>query len=143
MTTGAEPGAAMPPPDSPQQGAAEPQPPSWAGPQAGWHGAGPASWQPPPREHGERNSMNDGRRQLLPKQLLQPGAAARLATTSARHIARVMTGFSSSDRWGRRAWGSHAASPTTPPEPYLMIAARHADAPIFPAVAARLFHGCR
>ncbi|MFM8709286.1 MAG: hypothetical protein ACKOHK_14700, partial [Planctomycetia bacterium] len=33
----------------------------------------------PPR-HGERNSMNDGRRQLFapPKQLLQPGAAVSL-----------------------------------------------------------------
>lgn len=88
----------MPPEPSPQQGAADPQPPSWAGPQAGWHGAGPMSWQAPaPREHGERNSMKDGRRQLLPpKQLVHPGAAARLATTIARHTLRLMSFFSSS-----------------------------------------------
>ena len=36
--------------------------------------------------------MNDGRRQLAPpKQLLQPGAAARPAITSARHTTRVIT----------------------------------------------------
>jgi hypothetical protein len=42
--------------------------------------------------HGERNSMNDGRRQLFepPKQLLQPGAAARLPRTSTRHTLRDM-----------------------------------------------------
>jgi hypothetical protein len=40
--------------------------------------------------------MNDGRRQLLapPKQLLQPGAAAKLRTAIARHIARAMMRFS-------------------------------------------------
>ena len=96
-------GAPMPPS---QQGAADSQ----AGPQAGSHagahtGAGAAHGAATGAgEPHERNSMNDGRRQLLPpKQLLQPGAAARLATTSVRHIARVMTGFSSSNRWGRRA----------------------------------------
>jgi hypothetical protein len=41
--------------------------------------------------------MKDGRRQLLPlpKQLLQPGAAARAARAIARHIFRDMTNFSS------------------------------------------------
>lgn len=89
---GAPAGADMPPS---QQGAAD----SHAGAQAGSHagaqaGAGAA--------HGaamgggephERNSMNDGRRQLEPppRQLLQPGAAARLATAIARHNARAMT----------------------------------------------------
>ena len=87
-------GAAMPPS---QHGAADSQ----AGPQAGSHagaqaGAGAAHGAGAGDPH-ERNSMNDGRRQLLPpKQLLHPGAAARLVTTSARHIARVMTDFSSS-----------------------------------------------
>jgi len=108
---------------------------SQAGPQAGSHagaqaGAGAAHGADAGDPH-ERNSMNDGRRQLLPKQLLQPGAAARLATTSVRHIARVMTGFSSSNRWGKRAWAAHAASLTTPLKPYLMIPARPADAPPF------------
>jgi len=42
--------------------------------------------------HGERNSMKDGRRQLFepPKQLLQPGAAARLPRTSTKHTLRDM-----------------------------------------------------
>jgi hypothetical protein len=42
--------------------------------------------------HGERNSMKDGRRQLFepPKQLLQPGAAARLPRTSTRQTLRDM-----------------------------------------------------
>jgi hypothetical protein len=41
--------------------------------------------------------MKDGRRQLLPpKQLVHPGAAARLATTIARHTLRHMSFFSSS-----------------------------------------------
>ena len=36
--------------------------------------------------------MNDGRRQLLPpKQLVHPGAAARLATTIARHTLRLIS----------------------------------------------------
>jgi hypothetical protein len=122
-------GVSMPPS---QHGADDSQ----AGPQAGSHagaqaGAGAAHGAAAGDPH-ERNSMNDGRRQLLlPKQLLQPGAAARLATTSARHIARVMTGFSSTNRWGKRAWASHAASLTTPLEPYLMIPARPADGPPF------------
>jgi hypothetical protein len=86
-----------------QHGAADSQ----AGPQAGSHagaqtGAGAAHGAAAGEPH-ERNSMNDGRRQLLPKQLLHPGAAARLVTTSARHIARVMTGFSNSNRWGKRS----------------------------------------
>jgi hypothetical protein len=74
-------------PPSPHELHGEPQ----AGPQAGshtgaWHGSAC------PR-HGERNSMNDERRQLLlPKQLLQPGAATKLPRISARHSERDMTG---------------------------------------------------
>jgi len=103
-TTGAEPGIIIVPPPSPQHGAGAapdgPQAGPHAGscigsPQAGWQdgdgppqGAAPAPpRQPPPlRPQGERNSMNDGRRQLLlalPKQLEHPGAAARPATTIA------------------------------------------------------------
>jgi hypothetical protein len=51
---------------------------------------------------GERNSMNDGRRQLfaLPKQLLQPGAAARLLRAITRHRERHMIGISTFARPG-------------------------------------------
>ena len=62
-------------------------------PQAGWQGCG---WLPPP-EQGERNSIKEGgRRQLLalPKQLLQPGAAARLPRAITRHKVRYMVGIS-------------------------------------------------
>lgn len=47
-------------------------------------------------EQGERNSMKDGRRHELapPKQLLQPGAAARLPSRRARHRERDMREFS-------------------------------------------------
>jgi hypothetical protein len=95
-TTGA--GIDMPPPPS-QQGVAAPQPPSQAGAQAGSQAgaqAGAGAAHGAAADPQERNSMNDGRRQLLapPKQLLQPGAAARLRTASARHIARAMMRFS-------------------------------------------------
>ena len=90
----------MPSPPPSQQGDAEPQAGPQAGSQAGAQvgpqaGAGAA--------HGvaagapqDRNSMNDGLRQLLapPKQLLQPGAAAKLRTAIARHIVRAMMRFS-------------------------------------------------
>jgi len=94
-TTGAEPGDEMTEPSS-QQGAAD------------WHGSqvGPQAGAPHGGaiigaigaatgfrdEQGERNSMNDGRRQEFapPKQLLQPGAAARLPSTSTRHRERDM-----------------------------------------------------
>jgi hypothetical protein len=64
-----------------------------AGAQAGPHGAGLI---PLPPEQGERNSMNEGRRQLLalPKQLLHPGAAARLPRAITRQRARHMIGIS-------------------------------------------------
>jgi hypothetical protein len=100
VTTGAEAGDEMIVPPSPPQGAAEPQgsqagAPHAGAPQAGaiWGaqaGAAPPIARPP--EQGERNSMNDGRRQELepPKQLLQPGAATRLPRTIARHKERVM-----------------------------------------------------
>jgi len=90
----------MPSPPPSQQGDAEPQAGPQAGSQAGAQ-AGPQSGAG--AAHGvaagapqDRNSMNDGRRQLLapPKQLLQPGAAAKLRTAIARHIARAMMRFS-------------------------------------------------
>lgn len=68
------------------------------GSHTGPQGAGIGAWQGSPcRLHGERNSMKEGRRQLLPppKQLLQPGAAARVAKPSARQTIRDMTNFSS------------------------------------------------
>jgi hypothetical protein len=106
---GAPAGTDMPPPPS-QHGAADsqagPHAGSQAGAQAGAHtGAGAA--------HGagvephDRNSMNDGRRQLLPMQLLHPGAAARLATAITRHNARVMSKVSHSTQTGQ-AGSSHA-----------------------------------
>jgi hypothetical protein len=90
-TTGADPGDDIMPPPSSQHGAAD-------GPQAGAHAGSPQAGAPQagaigrPEEHGERNSMNDGRRQLLapPKQLLHPGAAARLPRMIARHTHRDM-----------------------------------------------------
>ena len=70
------------------------------GPHAGPHGAGVIK---PPPEQGERNSMKEGRRQLLalPKQLLHPGAAARLPRAITRQRARHMIGVSS-HRGGHR-----------------------------------------
>jgi len=69
---------------SPQHGApaAGPQ----AGSQAGWQGSAC-------RRQGERNSMNDGRRQPA-NAPLQPGAATRLPRTIARHNERDMMGLS-------------------------------------------------
>jgi hypothetical protein len=88
VTTGADAGADITAPPSSQQ--APPAGAPQAGPQAGsqtgaWHGSDCLP-------QGERNSMNEGRRQLEPpKQLLQPGAAARAARAIARHMERVMT----------------------------------------------------
>ncbi|MCX7403801.1 MAG: hypothetical protein NTY87_12055 [Planctomycetia bacterium] len=87
-TTGADPGDERLAPPSSQHGeTAGPQ----AGPQAGAIGAlqGAAG---APDEQGERNSINDGRRQLLapPKQLLHPGAATKLPSIIARHTVRDM-----------------------------------------------------
>jgi hypothetical protein len=96
--TGAEDGADMMPPPSPHEPQAGPQAGSCIGaPQAGWHGCGCGAAQgAAPPAHGERNSMNDGRRQLFapPKQLLQPGAAARLPRAITRHRVRHMVGIS-------------------------------------------------
>ena len=64
------------------------------GSQTGPQGAAMGCGQVSPRPHGERNSMNDGRRQLLPMQLLQPGAAARAARASTRHPNRTMINLS-------------------------------------------------
>ncbi|MFM1996616.1 MAG: hypothetical protein RLZZ111_1003 [Planctomycetota bacterium] len=74
--------------------------------QAGWHGWGAAQGAAPPM-HGERNSMNDGRRQLfaLPKQLLQPGAAARLPSTRTRHTLRDMIDLFTTGRAGAGTQG--------------------------------------
>jgi hypothetical protein len=95
--TGADDGDIMPPP-SPHEPHAGPHAGSCIGvPQAGWQGwaCGAAQGAAPPA-HGERNSMNDGRRQLFapPKQLLQPGAAARLPRAITRHRVRHMIGIS-------------------------------------------------
>ena len=92
-TTGATSGAEITPPSS-QQG---------AGPQAGSHtgaaiGAAHGSERLP---HGERNSMKDGRRQLLrPKQLEQPLVATKPPSRTARHTIRDMMGFSSREGIG-------------------------------------------
>ncbi len=93
-----------------------PSPPSQqgaAGPQAGSH-AGAHTGAGAPQGAGcgdphERNSMNEGRRQLLPPpmQLLQPGAAARLTTAITRHNARAMGLISDTDQTGQ-AGGSLA-----------------------------------
>jgi len=81
---------------SSQQGAGPAAGPqgSQTGPQGAAIGAAHGSAR---RPHGERNSMKEGRRQLepTPKQLLQPGAAARAARAIARHNFRDMTSFSS------------------------------------------------
>jgi hypothetical protein len=88
VTTGVETGADITAPPSSQH--APPVGAPHAGPQAGsqtgaWHGSACLP-------QGERNSMNEGRRQLEPpKQLLQPGAAARAARAIARQMERVMT----------------------------------------------------
>jgi hypothetical protein len=103
--TGADIDPSMPPS---QHGAADSQ----AGPQAGSHTGAHAGAAAP---HGaaagdphERNSMNDGRRQLLPppRQLLQPGAAARLITAVASNKARVMTRSPSAEPKGQAAGGT-------------------------------------
>jgi hypothetical protein len=104
-TTGIEDGDEIVPPSS-QHGAAEPQGSHAGAPQAGAIGApqagaigAPQAGAALPREpHGERNSMNDGRRQELPppKQLLHPGAASRLPRISVRQSERDMVGFSRS-----------------------------------------------
>ena len=97
--TGADDGDIMPPP-SPHEPHAGPHAGSCIGaPQAGWQGCGcgcGAAQGAAPPAHGERNSMNDGRRQLFapPKQLLQPGAAARLPRAITRHRVRHMIGIS-------------------------------------------------
>ena len=107
------------PQDGPQAGSAI------GAPQAGWQGWGwgAAQGAGPPMQ-GERNSMNDGRRQLLapPKQLLQPGAAARLPRTITRHRERHMLGISTTARppppgRARPAVGHDASSATTPSNP--------------------------
>jgi len=96
--TGAETGI-PPPPDigdimPPSQHGSQTGPHgSQTGPQGAAIGGGQAS---PRRPQGERNSMNEGRRQLpkLPKQLLHPGAAVRAASASARQTNRDMTNVS-------------------------------------------------
>jgi len=101
-TIGVDEGDTTPPPPAPHGPHAGPQAGSCIGaPQAGWQGgaqgwaAGAAQGAAPPAQ-GERNSMNEGRRQLfeLPKQLLQPGAAARLPRAITRHRERHMVGIS-------------------------------------------------
>jgi hypothetical protein len=120
--TGAEAGDEIAPPSS-QHGAAD-----WhgsqAGPQAGapQGGAiiGPSGAAIGARdEQGERNSMNDGRRQELPppKQLLQPGAAARLPRMRARHRERDMMGISTARAVGGRPRGRLASPAATPDNP--------------------------
>jgi hypothetical protein len=96
--TGADDGDDIMPPPSPHEPQAGPHAGSCIGvPQAGWQGwaCGAAQGAAPPA-HGERNSMNDGRRQLFapPKQLLHPGAAARLPRAITRHRVRHMIGIS-------------------------------------------------
>ena len=93
LTTVPDEGDCMIAPPSSQQGAG-PQAglPQAGAPQAGAMGApqaGAVSW---PREHGDRNSINEGRRQLFPppKQLLHPGVATRLPRMIARHTVRDM-----------------------------------------------------
>jgi len=87
--TGMSPGIVEKPPS--QHGAGAEAGPH--GSQTGPHGAAIGAAHSL-RPQGERNSMKDGRRQLLPKQLLQPGAAARAANASARHPNRSMTSLS-------------------------------------------------
>ena len=111
-TTGVEAGADITAPPSSQQAppaAGAPQ----AGPQAGsqtgaWHGSACLL-------HGERNSMNDGRRQLEPpKQLLQPGAATRPPRTIARQKKRDMMGSPPRADLKAVREGREASSLTTP-----------------------------
>lgn len=81
---------------------------SQTGPQGAPIGMAAGAARPP---QGERNSMNDGRRQLLPPkqllQVLQPGAAARADRAIARHTNRDMT---DSSRWPRRRHGGRGVS---------------------------------
>ena len=98
--TGSDDGDDMMVPPCSQHGAGVPQG-SQAGAQAGAPQGGaigaaitgaPPRPQPPPL-HGERNSINDGRRQVLfepPKQLVHPGAATRLPRTIAKQTVRDM-----------------------------------------------------
>ena len=86
---------------------------------------------------GERNSMNDGRRQLLPppKQLLHPGAAVRADRASAKQTNRDMTktsrqGRRSGCRRGPTSCEMRASSATTPLAKYLMIWARRSVSPV-------------
>ena len=97
-TIGVAPGIDMPASPPSQHGAAGPQAGSHAGAQTG---AGAAQGAAAGDPH-ERNSMNDGRRQLLapPMQLLQPGAAARLTTAITRHNVRAMGMISDTDSDG-------------------------------------------
>ena len=65
-----------------------------AGPHAGMH-SGPQTGADPHQPCvGERNSMKDGRRQLLPKQL-QPDAATTTVRTITHDTIRDIVGFSS------------------------------------------------
>jgi hypothetical protein len=77
---------------------------SQTGPQGAPIGMAAGAARPP---QGERNSMNDGRRQPLPPpkqllQVLQPGAAARADRAIARHTNRDMTDSSKGPR--HKAW---------------------------------------
>jgi hypothetical protein len=121
-TTGAEAGVEITPPCS-QHGAAD-----WHGSQAGAQAGAPQGGAiigaigaaiGARDEQGERNSMNDGRRQELnpPKQLLQPGAAARLPRTRARHKERDMMGISTARAVGGRPRGRVASPAATPCKP--------------------------
>jgi len=87
-----QPGAVMTGAPPSQQGAAAagPQAGSQAGAHAGPHGCIGAMAGAAPPPHGERNSMNDGRRQLEPppKQLLQPLAVRRPPETIAKQATR-------------------------------------------------------
>ena len=129
-TIGAEAGADIMPPPSPQEPHAGPQAGSCIGtPQAGWQGCacGAAHGAAPPIQ-GDRNSMNDGRRQLLalPKQLLHPGAAARLLRAITRHRERHMFGISTPRGRERPTVGHDASSTTTPPNRSSRFAGRSA-----------------
>jgi hypothetical protein len=92
-----------------ETGAVIPAPPSWqhgagpqAGPQAGSQAGAALQGSAWPR-HGERNSMKEGLRQLLPppKQLLHPGAAARPDRAITRHRVRDMMGISTANERAR------------------------------------------
>jgi hypothetical protein len=86
-------------PPSSQQGAGPAAGPQ--GSQTGPHGAAiGAAHGSARRPQGERNSMNEGRRQLEPPpmQLLQPGAAASEERAIARQRNRDMRGVSSGGR---------------------------------------------